>query len=267
MVKVGSLAATYGVIATLLIIILGIWGFASLADEVFEGETRRFDERVFLALRAPGNPVDPLGPAWIEHSARDFTSLGGVSVLTLLTAGVVGFLMLQRRRAAAALVLVAVLGGWGISMLLKHSFDRPRPPFVPHAIEGLDPSFPSGHSMLSAVTYLTLGAMLSKVQRRKRAKLYLLSCAILLTLIVGASRVYLGVHWPTDVAAGWMVGAAWACICWLGAQALERRTRVDMDAPPPADPDEPDDEKEQKPSEKREAPTDGGPSLPHRRDL
>lgn len=216
--------------AALLVIFLGLWGFIALGEEVNEGETRRFDERVFRALRAPGDPADPLGPPWVEDMTRDFTSLGGASVLTLLTTGVVGFLLLQRRRAATVLVLVAVLGGWALSLSLKHGFDRPRPHYVPRAIEGLDPSFPSGHALLAAITYLTLGAMLTKIQHRKRVKIYLMAWAVLLTLIIGVSRVYLGVHWPTDVLAGWSLGAAWACLCWLVARWFENRAHVDIAA-------------------------------------
>jgi len=135
--------------------------------------------------------------------------------------------VLSRRRAAALLVLVAVAGGMLLSTLLKLGFERPRPDLVPHAVEVYTASFPSGHAMLSAVTWLTLGALLMRVEPRRRVKAFVLAMAVLTTLLVGASRIYLGVHWPTDVLAGWCIGAAWALICWLAALWLQRRGRVE----------------------------------------
>ena len=118
-----------------------------------------------------------------------------------------------------------------LSTLLKIGFDRPRPDLVPHEAIVYTASFPSGHAMLAAVVYLTLGALLARVQPRRLLKLYLLGLAILLTVAVGASRVYLGVHWPTDVVAGWAVGAAWALLCWAAALWLQRQGRVETDDP------------------------------------
>ncbi len=138
-----------------------------------------------------------------------------------------GVLALSRRRAGAVLVLVAIGGGTALSTLFKLGFERPRPDLVPHAVEVYTASFPSGHAMLSAVTWLTLGALLMRVEPRRRVKAYVLAMAVLTTLLVGASRIYLGVHWPTDVLAGWCIGAAWALICWLAALWLQRRGRVE----------------------------------------
>jgi undecaprenyl-diphosphatase len=120
-----------------------------------------------------------------------------------------------------------------LSTLLKMGFDRPRPDLVPHGALVYTASFPSGHATLSAVVYLTLGALLARVQPRLVLKLYLLGLAILLTVMVGVSRVYLGVHWPTDVLAGWAVGAAWALLCWATALWLQRRGRVEGPGPAP----------------------------------
>jgi undecaprenyl-diphosphatase len=145
-----------------------------------------------------------------------------------VTLAVIGFLVLLRRRSAALLVAVSVGGGTALSSLLKLGFQRPRPDLVPHAVEVYTASFPSGHAMLSAVTYLTLGALLMRVQPLWRVKFYILALAVLATLLVGTSRVYLGVHWPTDVLAGWCVGAFWALLCWLGALRLQRTGRVGM---------------------------------------
>ncbi len=218
-----------GLLIALALGAAGIWGFVELAAEVIEGDTARLDRALLLALRSPADLTDPLGPPWVEELFRDFTALGGVGFLTLLTLAVVGFLLLDRRVRAAMLVLTSVGGGTALSMLLKQFFDRPRPDLVPHESFVYTASFPSGHSMMAAVTYLTLGALLARVQPRRPAKAYLLVLAALLTLLVGVSRVYLGVHWPTDVLAGWAAGATWALLCWLAARWLQRRGEVEPD--------------------------------------
>ena len=210
-----------------------IWGFAELADEVLEGETHAFDETVLLALRSATDHGDPLGPGWLEEMMRDVTALGSTGVLTFITLAVAGFLALQGKTHAALFVLLAVGGGMLLSTLLKMGFDRPRPDLVPHATLVYTASFPSGHSTMAAVVYLTLGALLARVQPRRLLKLYLIGLAVLLTVAVGASRVYLGVHWPTDVVAGWALGAAWALVCWAGALWLQRRGRVESEGPDP----------------------------------
>jgi undecaprenyl-diphosphatase len=201
--------------------------FGKLAGEVLDGDTHTFDEALLLALRNPVDPADPLGPAWLEHVMRDITSLGSFTVVTLVTLGAIGYLLIDGKRAAALFVLTAVAGGAVLSELLKHVFARPRPDLVAHLVDVQTLSFPSGHAMLSAVTFLTLGALLTRVQSRKRLKAYLLSVAILLTLLIGASRVYLGVHWPTDVLAGWCAGAAWAMGCWVLAMWLQGSGRIE----------------------------------------
>jgi undecaprenyl-diphosphatase len=215
----------------LIVIAGGIWAFASLADEVREGETRRIDTRILLALRNPADLKDPVGPAWVEESERDLTALGGVVVMGLLTLGVCGFLLIDGKNHAALLVLIAVGGGLLWASVLKHGFERPRPELVPHGSYVYTSSFPSGHSTMAAATYLTLGALLARVQRRRRVKAFLLGFAVLITLLVGVSRVYLGVHWPTDVLAGWTLGGIWALICWLLARWLQHRGQVETDAP------------------------------------
>ena len=158
---------------------------------------------------------------------------------SLLTVAAVGFLLLTRERAAAVLTIAAVVGGALLSMALKSGFDRPRPDLVPHAVEVTSASFPSGHAMLSAVTYLTLGALLTRVQPQRRVKAYLLTVAVVLTVLIGVSRVYLGVHWPTDVLAGWCIGSAWAMLCWLAALWLQRRGQVERDTQKASDPGAP----------------------------
>jgi undecaprenyl-diphosphatase len=212
---------------TLALLAGGLWAFATLADEVSEGETRSFDERVLLALRTPGDLDDPVGAAWVEEMGRDFTALGGVAVLTVLTLAVIGLLLLEHKRRAALLVAVAVGGGIVLSLLLKGLFERPRPELVAYDSAVYTSSFPSGHSMMAAVVYLTLAALVAQVQEHRRVKVYLLAVAILLTLAVGVSRIYVGVHWPTDVLAGWTAGAVWALACWQLARVLQRRGQIE----------------------------------------
>lgn len=213
--------------ASLAVVAALIFVFGKLAGAVLDGDTRSFDEFVLRVLRNPADLADPIGPAWLESVVRDITSLGSFSVLTIVTLSVVGYLLIDGKRAAAAFVLFAILGGAVLSELLKQIFARPRPELVAHLVDVHTASFPSGHAMSSAVTFLTLGALLSRVQSRRRLKIYLLSLAIFLTLLVGASRVYLGVHWPTDVLAGWCAGAAWAMGCWLLATWLQSRGRLE----------------------------------------
>jgi undecaprenyl-diphosphatase len=223
----------FAVLAALALAAAAAWGFAELAGEVLEGDTHAFDERILLALRSASDRSDPLGPGWLEELMRDITALGSTGILTFITLAVAGFLALDRKAHAALFVVVAVGGGMLLSTLLKMGFDRPRPDLVPHGAIVYTASFPSGHSMLAAVVYLTLGALLARVQPRLVLKLYLLGLAILLTVAVGASRVYLGVHWPTDVLAGWAVGAAWALFCWAAALWLQRRGQVESPGPDP----------------------------------
>lgn len=211
----------------LLILVLGVFAFIGIADEVLEGDTLRFDRWLLLALRAPADPGDPLGPAWVEEMFRDFTALGGIGVLSLLTLTSAGYLWLQGFRRIAGFVLAAILGGLLLSLALKAGFDRPRPELVSHGSLVYTSSFPSGHSMLAAVVYLTGGALLAVVHESRRVRVYLIGCAVVATMLVGVSRVYLGVHWPSDVLAGWAAGAAWAAVCWLLAQSLQERGRIE----------------------------------------
>ena len=207
----------------LLVLIAGGWGLVELTDRVVEGETQRFDLRVIRWFAAHR------GPQSLQDVARDLTALGGVTVLTLVTIAVVGFLMIDRKRGAAALMIVAVVGGLSISSMIKHFINRPRPPRQYQAAYVFTASFPSGHSMLSAVTYLTLGALLAQVIRRRVLRLYVICVAVLLTFLVGVSRVFLGVHWPTDVLAGWTAGLIWALLCLSVAHQLQLRGAVEIE--------------------------------------
>lgn len=212
----------------------GTWMFVALADEVFENETAAFDRTVLLSLRNPNDVEDPIGPRWVEELGRDMTALGGVGFLVLLTLSVAGYLLLLGKPRMMWFVLASVFGGLMLGMIFKSVFARPRPDLVTHGSYVYTKSFPSGHSLMAAITYLTLGSLLARIQRLWRLKAYLILLAIAVTLAVGVSRVYLGVHWPTDVLAGWTLGAAWAALCGLTARYLQTRGQVEA-TPTPSD--------------------------------
>ena len=214
------------VLVALACIVAGVWGFALLADEVQEGGTQAFDQKLLLAFRH-GDTHAPLGPPPVQEAARDITALGGTAVLTLVTLIAAGFLALDGKKHMALFVCVSVVGGLAAGTILKDVFNRPRPDLVPYSVYVSGASFPSGHSMMSAVTYLTLGALLARSQERIRLKAYFLLIAMFLTFAVGVTRVYLGVHWPTDVLAGWTAGAVWALLCWLMARWLQARRTLE----------------------------------------
>ncbi len=207
--------------------LLCLWAFVEITDEVLEGSSARFDERLLLALRSDGDVSDPLGPWWLEDMMRDITALGSVPLLGAMTLVVAGYLLVARRARTAAFLVGSVTGGVIVSLMLKDIFDRSRPDLVPHGAAVFTSSFPSGHSMMSALVWLTIGALLARIQPQKRLKAYVLGAALVMTLLVGFSRVYLGVHWPTDVLAGWTAGAAWAFAFWAGAGWLQTRGRLE----------------------------------------
>jgi len=216
-----------GILAVFALAATSLFAFVYLADEVMEGSTRSFDSRVLLFFRNPQDLSDPIGPRWFEEVMRDFTALGGTAVLTLLTLFVTGFLVMSGKRRSALLVAGSIVLGTILSTILKLVFDRPRPDLVPHGMDVYTLSFPSSHAMMSALVYLTLGALLARTQKSVRVRIYLLVCAILLTFLIGVSRLYLGVHWPTDVLAGWAVGSCWALMSWLLARWLQRKGPVE----------------------------------------
>lgn len=209
-----------------LIIAGGLWGFEELMEVARATTPHAFDTEILLAFREPGQPNNPIGPPWLEGAMRDITSLGSASVLVLITAAVIIYLLLARRWGTALFIFAAVAGGQVLSSLLKVGIDRPRPELVSHLVNETSLSFPSGHAMLSAVTYLTLGSLAARFLHGRATKIYVLSLAVLTTVLVGVSRIYLGVHWPSDVLAGWCAGFAWAMLCWLVARFLQRRKVV-----------------------------------------
>ncbi|WP_244730551.1 phosphatase PAP2 family protein [Mesorhizobium sp. 113-3-3] len=212
----------YSLVAVMLVACL-VLGFGVLAEEVLEGDTTKFDLAIMSTLRA-ADPANPIGPPWLQEAARDVTSVGSVVFLGfVLVAGVV-YLLLIHKRALAIWMGVAVTGGELLGTILKLSFNRPRPE-IPHVTRVFTASFPSGHAMLSAITFLTVGALLSHANQDRRLKLYFMALAVFLTVAVGVSRVYLAVHYPTDVLAGWCIGSGWAILCWIVALWFQERPK------------------------------------------
>jgi undecaprenyl-diphosphatase len=193
------------------------WAFVALADAIGD-EPHRIDREIMLAMRTPGDPADPIGPRWVEEAARDVTALGGSAVLLMVSLAVVSYLLLRRDFWRATLVTGAVIGAQLLSAGLKYVIDRPRPDLVPAFAYVYNASFPSGHALLSAALYLTFATQLAEIQPSRVVRGYLIVVAIGFIIVIGLTRVYLGVHWPSDVLAGWAVGAAWALLMWGGAR-------------------------------------------------
>ena len=213
-----------------LILVIGaagaLWGFFNIASEVGEGETQAIDRHILLALRNPGDPSDPIGSRSFEEAMRDVTARGGVTVMVLVTVvGVLAFLI-HRRRWHALILGVTVLMADVSSESLKLFYARPRPDLVPHGAYVYSASFPSGHSTLSAATFLTLATLIASLEPNRGTKIMVYVLALALVLGVGFSRIYLGVHWPSDVLAGWSLGAAWALGAWMLLLRFGRRDDV-----------------------------------------
>lgn len=205
-------------------IALLIIGFAAMTVIALGGYSESWDRALMLALRT-GDAHEPIGPKWVQTAFLDITALGSNTTIILATLAAAIFLFIRRSKSAALLVILSAATGTALNNLLKLIFDRPRPDLVAHAVEVQTTSFPSGHAMLSAIVYLTLGLLLARTQQSRAAQIYIVATAAVMTMLIGISRVYLGVHWPSDVLAGWIAGLAWALICWKIAKSLEERER------------------------------------------
>ena len=207
----------------------GIFGFLKLASEVREEEFRHYDEAILLMMREPGNPADPVGSIRIEEMARDLTALGSFTILTLVAIIGLSVALFAGRRKLALAGLISVLSGMAVMNLLKSSYARARPDVVGHATSFHNESFPSGHATMASIVYLTLGIMVARTQPRKRVRVFVTALSILITFSVGISRIYLGVHWPTDVLAGWALGTVWAVLFWFAVVKVDsRKARLAM---------------------------------------
>ncbi len=210
-------------LTALLVVTGGVLSFIEIADDMTEADGQAFDRSV-LALMRPyaDDPGRPWGPWWLKEAASDITSLGGISVLGLFALIVIVFLLSQRKWLSSLLLVLGLAGGVMLSEGLKAVFERERPPAAMQAVETINASFPSGHALLSTVFYLSIAVMLTRAFPRRRLKAFVLGVGMLMAVLVGLTRVYLGAHWASDVLAGWAVGAAWAMALWLVAYVVER---------------------------------------------
>ena len=234
--------AEFAVLAALMVAAIGVMTFAEVADDMTEADGQAFDQWVLAAMRPyADDPGRPWGPWWLKEAAADITSLGGISVLGLFALIVILFLLSQRKWLSSVLLAAGLAGGVALSEGLKAVFERERPPLAARAVETINASFPSGHALLSTVFYLSVAVMLTRAFPRRRFKVFVLGVGVVLAVLVGLTRVYLGAHWASDVLAGWAVGAAWAMVLWLIAHAAARFQKTHhaplQDAPSPVDPD------------------------------
>jgi len=212
--------ATFGIflLSGALIAIAGTWGFAELAHRVSSGSTQAFDDAVLTWLgHQRTKPLDAF--------MLDMTSLGTSSVVAMVV-GVAGlFLWLNKHKHSAILLLVSTAGGVLLNNLLKLGFERPRPDIIPWATTATFYSFPSGHAMSATVVYTTVAYLAGRLQRTHLARLAVTLVAILVIAIICLSRLYLGVHYPSDVAAGVIIGVAWAGFCMATLEAIQLYAR------------------------------------------
>lgn len=204
---------------------LALYNFFELGGDMIEGDTVAFDRRVMLAMRNPADVSDPIGSHSVEEAVRDITALGGFTLVTLAT--LVGLLLFlfHKKWLHAGVLAATVLLAWASSEGSKALYGRARPDLVPHGVYVYSGSFPSGHSTLAAATFLTLAVLISSLEPRRRTKGVVYGLALTILAAVGVSRVYLGVHWPSDVLAGWCLGGTWALAAWIALRVMVSRTR------------------------------------------
>jgi undecaprenyl-diphosphatase len=196
-------------------IVAGVWALLKLGGEVAEGETDAFDRRILSALRQAGQPHAPIGPPWFGEAMRDITALGGTTFVVLATLLAVAALVFHHSRRRALLLAGVVAAAQITDDGLKAFYGRPRPDYSVTGLVTYSHSFPSGHSTASAALWLSLALIAASFERRPARKAFWFGAAGFVIAAVGFSRVYLGVHWPTDVLGGWMLGACYALAGWM----------------------------------------------------
>lgn len=218
--RLGSYRAALGVfvLAGVLMALVGTACFAAVAQWVRAGDSLRFDVAV---LEFFGRHRIP----WLEATLVEITVLG-TGTTVFMVAGVAAlFLSLTRHRYSGALLLASTIGGLLLNAVLKLGFDRPRPQVFTWATHVASTSFPSGHAMSAAIVYGTLAYLAARLQSSRIARAMTLSAAALLIALIGLSRMYLGVHYPSDVLAGIVVGLAWAGFCMALLEATQLYAR------------------------------------------
>lgn len=212
---------------SLLVVVSCVYLFSEVGESITGARIPKIDEQLIRSLRAPGRPGEPLGPIWLRTAMRDLTALGGPALLALFVLSVAGALAIRRQYHGVVLLLASTIGGRFLNVFLKEVFSRQRPDLSLRLVEVTSASFPSGHAMDSATIYLTAAAVLARLVEPLALKLYFLGLAVVLSALAGVTRVYLGVHYPSDVLAGWTAGLAWALFCWTTARWLQRRGTVE----------------------------------------
>jgi len=216
-----------------LIAIIGTYAFAELAKLVSRGYTQPFDEAVLRWMQRHQTP-------WLEGAMVEVTMLGTWIVVATTVSVAALFLWLTRHKYSAALLLVATAGGIGLNNILKVGFERPRPHVFEWGTHASSWSFPSGHAMSATVVYVTVAYLAARLQKTHWARLATLAIAGLIVAIICFSRLYLGVHYPSDVVAGVIIGLSWAAFCMATLEAIQRFAKrnakhvLRQEAPPPA---------------------------------
>ncbi|MHB2264058.1 phosphatase PAP2 family protein [Aliihoeflea sp. PC F10.4] len=200
----------------------GFAAFLAIVALKYAGALEGVDAAILTALRTD-DPGVAIGPGWFEQAVVQFTALGGYTVMGVMAFVMAGGLAIAGQGRLAPVLPVAFVSAIGIENLLKIAFARPRPDIVGHLIETHTMSFPSGHAMVGAVVWLTLGALVAHVSPRVALRRYAIAVAVAMTFLIGASRLYLGVHWPSDVLAGWSLGIAWTALVLLVFRLREPR--------------------------------------------
>ena len=203
-----------------------VWSFLAIGNEMHEGELTGYDRWVLEVLRLPGQPHKAIGPHWLMECMRDLTALGGITVLSLVTVLSVIALVGHGRRLQALVLAICVVLAQLSSGLFKDVYERLRPSYAIYGDLPASMSFPSGHSTVATATYLILAVIVSSIETNRSMKALSFAVAAFLSILIGFSRVYLGVHWPSDVVAGWCLGAAWALVAAVTLRSIDRRLRL-----------------------------------------
>ena len=208
------------------VMIIGLLGFAAIAYLVSTDATTAFDLSVMSHFIERGETVSPLGPPWVEEIFLELTALGGGTVLTLVALLVLTGLFITRQRGAGLTLMATLFSGTIIPYGLKFLFDRPRPDLVAHLDRTFTASFPSAHATVSMIYWISIATIIARFIDHAILRRFIYYSAFSLVILIGLSRIYLGVHWPSDVVAGWLLGLAWAAFCWL----LANRFAIDKTA-------------------------------------